>query len=290
MSKIGFAGLGDIGLPMAMRLQEVAGPVTVWNRTAAKAENVLAQGARIASSPAALASQCHLVGICLTSDDAVDDVVFGKDGLLAAPIETTLAIVNLSTGVPQRSVDFAERAERLGAHWVDAPVSGGVPAASKGRLTLFLGGRDDAIATAEPLLAALGEHRTVMGAVGAGQATKLCNQMIVATNLLAIAEAVATARRAGIDVARLPQALRGGFADSAPLQVFGPRMAAHQYEPRLGAIRLMLKDIEAARIMAEGAGATSPVSDFVAETYRSIEGRNLSLDVDLAALVELFEA
>ena len=288
---IGFIGLGDIGGPIAARIQEVLGPIAVWNRTPAKADPLVKKGARLLASPHILAAACDLIALCLTSDDPVDAVLFGQDGVFrdGAP-HPDLIIVNLSTGVPQRTRDFAARAAQTGARWLDAPVSGGVPAAKTGSLTLFVGGDNETIARAEPLLAAISRKRTHVGPPGAGQTMKLCNQMIVAANLLAIAEAVSTGRSAGIDVSQFTQALSGGFADSLPLQVFGPRMAGHIYEPRLGAIRLMLKDVDAACNMAREAGTVTPILNAAQAVYRSVEASSrLSLDQDLAAVVELFE-
>ncbi|KQX23318.1 MULTISPECIES: NAD(P)-dependent oxidoreductase [unclassified Sphingomonas] len=291
MTRLGFAGLGDIGGPMAERLLEHSGQLHVWNRTAAKAEAVLSQGAVWMASPAALADRCDVVGMCLTSDDAVEDLVFGSEGLLGARSGHRPTIVNLSTGSAERNRRFAERAEALDARWVDAPVSGGPAAARKGMLTIFLGGRDDAIVAAAPLLDALSAHRSHMGPAGAGQATKLCNQMIVASNIVTIAETIAVARAAGVDVASLPEALKGGFADSMPLQLFGPRMAAHSYLPRLGAVALMAKDVGLAQAMAAKAGTATPLIDRVGELLQGVSAIDgLSQDDDLSVLVRLFEA
>ena len=288
---VGFIGLGNIGFPIAARIYEVLGSIAVWNRTPAKAKPLVMEGARLSPSPGALGRTCDIIALCLTSDNAVEAVVFGPDGLLDASLDgREMTIVNLSTGAPFKSREFADRAASRGARWLDSPVSGGVPGARKGALTLFLGGDEETISRAKPLLEAISRHRTLMGPAGSGQITKLCNQMIVATNLLAIAQAVTVGRKAGIDVVNLATALAGGFADSAPLQLFGPRMADHVYEPRLGAIRLMLKDVDAAQAMAERANAPSPVVEFARSLYRSVSDRpDLSLDQDLSALVELFE-
>lgn len=290
MTRLGFAGLGDIGGPMAERLLEHAGTLHVWNRTASKAEAVLAQGATWFPSPAALAQQCDVIGVCLTSDDAVEALVFDDGGLLGARSDHRLTIVNLSTGSAERNQSFADRAEALGAAWVDAPVSGGPVAARKGTLTIFLGGREDAIAEAAPLFDALSAHRSHMGPAGAGQATKLCNQMIAASNIVTIAETIAVARAAGVDVAGLPAALKGGFADSMPLQLFGPRMASQTFLPRLGAIALMAKDVRLARAMATSAGTSTPVMERVEELLRRVsEIDGLTQEDDLSVLVRLYE-
>jgi 3-hydroxyisobutyrate dehydrogenase-like beta-hydroxyacid dehydrogenase len=280
---IGFIGLGDIGLPMAMRLLDVGHTLTVWNRTPEKAAPLVARGATLAESPAALFATCDLIGLCLTSHDAVSDVAAAL--FAAAPTDRRRTIVDLSTGAAERTVEQARLAASHGIGWVDSPVSGGVPAAATGTLTLFVGGEEADIAAAAPLLTALGARQTVMGGPGSGQAAKICNQMIVACSLLVIAETIATARKAGIDVTNLPEALRGGFADSLPLQIFGNRMATHSFEPRLGAIALMTKDLSLARAMAARVDATAPVSALCAKLYAQIADPQ----ADLSHVIELFE-
>jgi 3-hydroxyisobutyrate dehydrogenase-like beta-hydroxyacid dehydrogenase len=129
-----------------------------------------------------------------------------------------------------------------------------------------------------------------MGPVGAGQTAKICNQMIVACNLLVIAETIALARKAGLEVARLLSALKGGFADSMPLQIFGPRMAEHRFEPRLGAVGLMQKDVRLASSMAESHNARTPMLSLARELYAQVTGRG-SIDpaTDISTLIGLFE-
>jgi 3-hydroxyisobutyrate dehydrogenase len=292
LSRIGFAGLGDIGLPIALRLQKMVGPITVWNRSRDKTQPLVDHGARTVGSPQQLARESDLICLCLFSDDAVENVVFGHSGILVESVgRTARTIVNLSTGVPTRTQGFAQRAAEVGVQWLDAPVSGGVPAAATGSLTVFLGGTAEAMEAARPMLEAISTHWTLMGPPGSGQITKLCNQMIVASNILAIAEAVAIGRKAGIDVSRLPGALANGFADSRPLQIFGPRMADHVHEPRLGAIRLMLKDVEAAISMANDVEKMAlPVTDRTVEVYRrSLCNEFIDIDEDLSAIIRLFE-
>lgn len=279
---IGFAGLGDIGLPMATRLLDQGLDLGVWNRTPAKAASLVARGVVLFDSPCALMSDCDLVGLCLTSEIAVAAVA---EEMFAAAPSRRRTIVDLSTGSPARTAAFAKSAAERGIGWVDAPVSGGVAAAAAGTLTIFIGGDERDVTAAAPLLDALSARRTRMGGPGSGQAAKICNQMIVSCSMLLIAETIATARAAGIDVARLPEALRGGFADSMPLQVFGPRMAAHVFEPRLGAIALMIKDLGLARAMASDARARTPLSDLCAELYAGAEDP----EADLSRLIGLFE-
>ena len=182
---------------------------------------------------------------------------------------------------------FAE----AGIGWIDAPVSGGVPAAEQGTLIIFAGGKAEEIARAQPFLEIISRRVTHMGPSGAGQYTKVCNQLIVGVNFLAIAETFALARRTGIDVARLTQALEGGFADSAPLQLFGMRMANHIFEPKRGGIDVMLKDLDTVQKIAQKVGAGTPLSSLAAALYRSLGTRpGGDLTEDISALIKLYES
>lgn len=288
--KIGFLGLGDMGLPMARRLTRSGHEIVVWNRSRAKAEALEADGARIASSPAELAAETDLIGLCLSSHLAVEEVAFGSAGLFTAKRPRVQAIADFSTGAAEAAEEFARRAAAHGANWVDAPVSGGVPAAMRGELVIFAGGTAAAIEQLDPLFAPLAARVTRMGESGSGQATKICNQAIVAANMLIMAETIAMARKAGIDVAKLPAAFAGGFADSSPLQIFGPRMAEHQFEPRLGAIALMAKDTALASEFAAQFGAETPMLREVHRIYSKImPGGTPSSNQDLSALIRLYE-
>jgi 3-hydroxyisobutyrate dehydrogenase-like beta-hydroxyacid dehydrogenase len=155
---------------------------------------------------------------------------------------------------------------------------------------VFAGGEAAVLEAARPLLDPLAARVTHMGPSGSGQTTKLCNQLIVACNVLAIAETVALARRAGVDVQRLPEALQGGFADSGPLQVFGPRMARHAFEPRLGALNLMHKDVRLAVALAGEAGAQAPMLQLAEALSRQATAvTGVRPDGDLSQVVRLFE-
>lgn len=291
MTDIGFIGLGAIGLPMARRVVQAGHSLTLWNRTTAKAEGLRPEGAQVAASPAMLIGRCSLVGLCLASDEAVDEVVSGDEGLFSGDMDgRRRVIVDFSTGSPERAAAWADAAARRGMGWIDAPVSGGVPAAEEGRLTLFLGGMAEDIVQAAPLLEVVSARRTHMGTHGAGQRTKLCNQMIVAATMLSIAEAFAAGRRAGLDVGRLTDALRGGFADSAPLRIFGPRMAAHSFEPRLGSMALLEKDIVLALAMTSQHQGTAPMTMLCRSLLDAVRTTaDLDIEADLSSLIRIFE-
>ncbi|MGJ8544523.1 MAG: NAD(P)-dependent oxidoreductase [Sulfitobacter sp.] len=289
--KIGFVGLGDMGLPMARRLLAQGHEVIAWNRSPEPLAALAAQGAIAADSPAEVMGQAELLGLCLASHVAVEAVAFGPGGLFSAEQITVRAVADFSTGAAEAAQDFAARAEAQGVAWVDAPVSGGVAAAQSGELIVFAGGQAAAIAALAPLLEAVSARVGHMGPSGSGQVTKICNQMIVASNVIAIAEVTAFARKAGVDVAQLAPALAGGFADSAPLRIFGPRMAAHEFTPRLGAIGLMRKDAILAQELAAKLGAQVPLTNAARAVYDQAESHSaMTMDSDLAALVQLYEA
>lgn len=287
---VGFIGLGAMGLPMVERLLATGWRTVVWNRTRQRCERVLAKGARWADTPAQLMRQCDLVGLCLSDGQAVEGVALGEGGLFATSTPRTCCIVDFSTADPAVEVALSARAQGLGIGWLDCPVSGGVPAAAAGTLVVFAGGTADDLALARPLLDSVSTQLTHMGAAGAGQLAKLCNQVIVASNVLVIAEAIATARALGIDVSRLPAALAGGFADSKPLQIFGPRMVDHAFLPRLGSIRLMRKDVHLALSMGARKGAQMPMLAHSAQMYDCVGDRpDMSLDDDISCVIRLFE-
>jgi 3-hydroxyisobutyrate dehydrogenase len=173
---------------------------------------------------------------------------------------------------------------------VDAPVSGGVLAAAKGTLIVFAGGEAEALEALQPMLAAVSSRVTHMGKAGSGQVAKLCNQMIVSCSLMVIAETMAMARKIGLNGERLPDAFRGGFADSAPLQVFGPRMASRTFEPRLGAIGLMAKDTALIKAMSAQTAVRTPVLDLVQSLYAEVlRTPGFDAEQDISRLVDIFE-
>jgi 3-hydroxyisobutyrate dehydrogenase len=173
--------------------------------------------------------------------------------------------------------------------WVDAPVSGGATGAEEGRLVVFCGGSRADIKRLESLFSAVAQRVTHVGDVGAGQTLKLCNQLIVSTNMIAIAEALSLARDSGLSVEEIPDALRGGFADSLPLQIFGRRMAQGIVLPVLGEIGLMLKDLRAVEALATQHRSDLPLTRAVLGVYGQAEARNM-LRRDLASLISLYPA
>lgn len=285
---IAFAGLGLMGLPMSSRLLAAGYPLTVWNRSAEKCLPLLERGAHRVESPGQLCASAEVVMLCLADTAAVQEVVFGPDGL-AEHARPGQLLVDFSSLDPQQTKTMAAELEAgCGMRWVDAPVSGGVQGAINGTLAIMAGGAYDDIQRLRPILAHLGQRVTHMGAVGSGQVSKLCNQMIVACNALVIAEAVALAERSGVDARLLAEALAGGFADSKPLQILAPQMAERSFEPVKWHVRTLLKDLDAAVRQSAVSGTATPMSGLAAQLMR-LHGQQGALEKDPSTLIELFE-
>ncbi|MDH0290378.1 NAD(P)-dependent oxidoreductase [Pseudomonas sp. GD04087] len=284
---LAFAGLGLMGVPMSRRLLAAGFPLAVWNRSAGKRELLAGEGAQAVETPAQLCAQAEVVMLCLADTAAVRDVVFGAGGI----VENARAgqvLVDFSSLEPAATREMAAELEaRTGMRWVDAPVSGGTPGAEAGTLAIMAGGRVEDIERVRPILAHLGQRLTRMGDVGAGQVTKVCNQMIVACNALVIAEVVALAEKSGVDASLIASALAGGFADSKPLQILAPQMAQSQFEPVKWHVRTLLKDLDTAVKLSREEGSATPMSGLAAQLMR-LHGSQGNLERDPATLVEQY--
>ena len=283
---LAFAGIGLMGLPMTRRLLAAGYPLTLWNRTPDKCAPLLEQGAHRVENPAELCRDASVVMLCLANTEVVREVVFGPGGIVEGARPAQL-LVDFSSLEPAATREMAAELEaRTGMRWVDAPVSGGTPGAESGTLAIMAGGREEDVERVRPVLAHLGQRLTRMGEVGAGQVTKVCNQMIVACNALVIAEVVALAERSGVDASLIAPALAGGFADSKPLQILAPQMAASQFEPIKWHVRTLLKDLDTAVKLAREQGSATPMSGLAAQLMR-LHGSQGNLERDPATLVEL---
>lgn len=283
---LAFAGIGLMGLPMTRRLLAAGYPLTLWNRTPDKCAPLLEQGAHRVENPAELCRDASVVMLCLANTEVVREVVFGPGGIVEGARPGQL-LVDFSSLEPAATREMAAELEaRTGMRWVDAPVSGGTPGAESGTLAIMAGGREEDVERVRPVLAHLGQRLTRMGEVGAGQVTKVCNQMIVACNALVIAEVVALAERSGVDASLIAPALAGGFADSKPLQILAPQMAASQFEPIKWHVRTLLKDLDTAVKLAREQGSATPMSGLAAQLMR-LHGSQGNLECDPATLVEL---
>ena len=280
--RLGYLGTGLMGEPMVLRLLGAGHDVTVWNRSTGKTARSVEAGAQLATSPADLAAHCDVVMACLTDARAVEAVLFGPDGV--AEVTGPSVFVDFSSMDPDLTRDFGERLRTTnGMGWVDAPVSGGTPAAKAGTLTIMAGGTESDFAMAAPLMESLAQRVTHMGPAGAGQMTKLVNQIISGCTMAVVAEAVNFAKRTGVDASRLTEALAGGFADSKPFQLLAPRMAAENFADPLGSVATMLKDLDT--VAAKGAGkAMLPMTDAAIALMREASDQGHA-DEDISTIV-----
>jgi len=271
METLGYVGLGLMGLPMTRRLLAAGHPVTVWNRSPEKREAAVQSGAIAAADPAGVAAKASTVFMCLTDAKAVEAVVFGPGGL-AQVAGAGKIVVDFSSIHPDATRDIARRLQAAnGMRWIDAPVSGGTKGAEEGSLAVMAGGEASDIARVEPFVLAMARRFTHMGPTGAGQTTKLCNQVIVGCAMAVLAESARLAVNAGIDAKKLPEALKGGFADSIPLQLFVPRMVDAIHEPPLGHAATMLKDLDTVLDVAKANGTPVPMAGLAAQLFRMLQ-------------------
>ncbi len=283
---IGFVGLGLMGAAMTGRLMERGHDVIGYDIVPEKRDAAERAGARPAAPPAALTEAADIVLVCVTSTAAVEQVVFGDAGVATAPAAGKV-LVDHSTTVTEATRDMAQRlAAANGMAWVDAPVSGGPPASAAGTLAIMVGGEAAAVATAEPVLRQLGRP-THMGPVGAGQVTKMINQVLVLNNYAVLAEAVRLAENAGIDTAKIPDCLAGGHADSNMLKAIWPRMVARDYAPA-GYARQVLKDLEMVQDLSGKTKSPTPMSSQAAMLFRLLIARGYG-ELDGIAVLKLYD-
>ncbi|TJZ84388.1 NAD(P)-dependent oxidoreductase [Paracoccus hibiscisoli] len=278
-------GAGAMGGAIGARLAATGTVLTVFDLDPARLAPLTALGAQAATSAAEAARGAQAVILSLNAPHIVDAAVFGPDGVAAGAAPGTL-IIDMSSIDPAATRDLAARAALRGLHWVDSPLSGGAPKAATGNLTLMQGGEADHVARAQAVLAQVASNQTHMGPVGAGQTTKLINQILCGLNFLAVAEATALAEAAGVAADRIPAALAGGRADSAILQEYMPRFAARDYRPT-GRIDNMVKDLNGAQDLARATHTPMPLTALCAEIHRLLTAQGLG-DQDQAALMEFF--
>ncbi|MGZ4959266.1 MAG: NAD(P)-dependent oxidoreductase [Methylomonas sp.] len=283
---LGFAGIGLMGRPLTLRLLAAGFRVNVWNRSAGKLSEVVAAGANECSSIAELVKASDVVILCLSDTAAVQAVVMHE---VVAHGNADKLLIDLSSIHPETTRKLAALLQaRCGMRWVDAPVSGGTAGAEQGTLAIMAGGADADIAIAREVLKPLYSRLTHMGAVGSGQTTKICNQMIVSCNVLVIAEMMALAKSAGVDATKIPEALAGGFADSRPLQIVGPEMASDCFEPVKWRVKTLLKDLGMAVDLSAKQGCAVPMSGLAAQLMQ-LHGSQGFLEQDPSTLIKLYD-
>ena len=284
--KLGYLGLGMMGFPMSRRLLNAGYDVAIWNRSAGKAKALIEAGATLAAKPQEVATSASIIFMCVTDAAAVENVVFGADGFATVPGAGKL-VVDFSSIHPDKARAIATRLKTAnGMSWVDAPVSGGTKGAEEGTLAVMAGGDAADIERIRPYVRAMARRLTHMGPTGAGQMTKLCNQVIVGCAMAVLAEATRLAVNSGIDAGKLPEALAGGFADSIPLQLFVPRMVQGIHSPPLGHIATMLKDLDTVGEVAHDTSTPVPMASLAAQLFRLAKAAR-GADVDALEIYKI---
>jgi 3-hydroxyisobutyrate dehydrogenase-like beta-hydroxyacid dehydrogenase len=287
--RVGLVGPGLMGAPMARNLRAAGAEVTVCGRRPEPLAALAAEGIATVLRPSDLiAAGLALVVTCVTDTPAVEQVVTGPDGLLSAPsLPGGLLVVDMGTTAVKATQALAARVAEAGGAWVDAPVSGGQVGAEAGTLSIMAGGHVADLDRIRPLLSVLGRRLTHVGDVGAGQVAKAANQVIVGLTIGAVAEGLALARAAGVDPARVREALIGGFADSRILELHGRRMVEGDFQPG-GRVVIQHKDLTQALDLAESLGLTLPATALNRALFaRLIEAGDG--DLDHAALIRALE-
>jgi 2-hydroxy-3-oxopropionate reductase len=272
---ITFLGTGLMGRPMAMNLIKSGYQVTIWNRTASKAADLISAGARPAKSPAEAPRAAEAVVLMLENGAIVTELLFER-GVVSACREGTL-VIDMSSIAPAIAEDHARLVQRAGLRYIDAPVSGGTSGAEKATLAIMAGGAKSDIIDAGPIFAALG-NVTHVGPHGRGQLCKLVNQCIVAVTIGAVAEGLLLANAGGADPAQVRKAILGGFCQSRILELHGQRMIERNFAPG-GIIKNQIKDLNAALETASRLCVTLPLTQTVRQLFVDLaESGNEMLD------------
>jgi 3-hydroxyisobutyrate dehydrogenase len=287
MGAVGFIGLGIMGGAMARNLIDDGHEVTVWNRTPRRADSLASAGARVARTPAEVARANDVVMVCVSDTPDVEAVVFGPDGLTGGLHEGSI-VVDHSTISPVATREFAGRVEQLGAHWLDAPISGGSEGAARGTLSIMVGGDAADLERVMPFLEAVGTTITHVGPLGAGQLVKAVNQILVVVTQLGVSEALLFAQAGGLDLDATLRAVSGGAAGSWMLANRGPQMIVRDWSPGF-TIDLQQKDLRIVLDTADALGVPVLGTSLVFQLYRSLQERGLG-DEGNHALVRAIEA
>ena len=266
--RLGFIGVGIMGEAMCRRLLDRGWSVNAWNLEPERLDLITPYGATACVSPRAVAEASDVILMCVLHTQAVRDCVFGQDGIASAKNSAGKVLLDHSTIDPFETRAMAtELAAAAGMTWIDAPVSGGPGAARKGTLAVMCGGDTEAMGRVGPVLGDLASRYTLMGPTGAGQTTKMINQVLVCTNYAVMAEALILAERAELDASRIPECLGAGFAESRLLRELYPQMMERRFNPPLGYARQISKDLTAAKAFAGKLGVSLPVLEAAAAQY-----------------------
>jgi 3-hydroxyisobutyrate dehydrogenase len=284
---IGFIGLGIMGGSMASRLAAAGYPLHVYNRTRAKAEPLIEAGAHWHATPQALAEVSDVIFTIVGTPDDVRALYLGDDGLINHA-RSDAVLVDMTTSSPQLAVELAAHAKARGVHVLDAPVSGGDIGAREGRLSIMVGGSSEALARVEPMLRCLGTTIALQGGPGAGQHTKLCNQIVIASTMLGVCEGLAYAQSAGLDAHTVLSTIGGGAAGGFQLNNLGPRIANGDFAPGFF-IEHFIKDMRIAYEEAGHMGRELPGLELVRGLYQKLSEQGYARN-GTQALFKLYES
>ncbi|MDT7889652.1 MAG: NAD(P)-dependent oxidoreductase [Desulfurococcales archaeon] len=286
MERVGFIGLGIMGLPMATHIAKAGYPLTVYNRTRSKAEPLRSLGVYIANSPKEVAERSDIVIAMVTDGPDVEQILFREDGVVKGA-RPGLVFIDMGTNSPEYAKSFAERLSKYGVEFLDAPVTGGEKGAREGTLTIMVGGKYEVFKRVEPILRTMGKTIVYVGDVGSGQLMKLLNQIVVAINMVALVEAMTLARRAGVGEEKLFQILSSGAANSFTVQYYMPKIMKNDLEPGFRASHLK-KDLRYALEQASRHSVPLPATALTFQLYNSLESIGLG-EKGTHSLIKLYE-
>ena len=267
--RVGFIGLGIMGMPMVRNLLEAGFEVVAYNRTWSKVEELVTEGAKAANSPRKVAQECPIVVTVVTDSPDVEEVVLGKDGIIEG-VKPGSVVIDMSTISPKVTRYIAARLKEKGAHMLDAPVSGGQWGAIKGTLAIMVGGDAEVFERCKPVFEAMGQRISHVGSNGMGQTVKLVNQILVVGTLNAVCEALVFAAKAGANLETTISAVSGGAAASWQLENLAPRIIKGDFSPGF-MVYLQQKDLRLLLETASEMNLPLPVTSLIHQMYRSLE-------------------
>ena len=284
--KVTFCGLGIMGRPQALNVMKAGHAMAVWARRKESMQPLADAGATACASPSEAAALAEIVFVMVSDTPDVEQVIFGPKGIIEGA-RSGAVVVDMSTISPVATRDMAKRLADKGIEMLDAPVSGGEAGAINGTLSIMVGGKPEVFARVKPLFACMGRNIVHIGANGAGQVAKACNQIVAAVTLEAVSEGLTLARRNGVDPAKVRDALMGGFAYSKVLEVHGRRILERDFKPGFKA-KLHRKDLKIVTDTAAHLGLTLPQASLIASHLNALVGLGCG-DEDSAAVVKVIE-
>jgi 3-hydroxyisobutyrate dehydrogenase len=284
--KVGFIGLGIMGLPMAKNLVKAGFGLVVYNRSKNAPMELKSQGAEVAQSPKDVALRSDVVVTMLPDSPDVKEVLLGDGGVIEGA-RSGLTVIDMSTIAPKVSIEIAEVLSAKGVEMLDAPVSGGQRGASEGTLSIMVGGKGEVLERCRPLFNAMGKVIVHVGGNGAGETVKLCNQVICALNIVSMCEGISLCRRAGVDVGKMVEVVSGGLGASNIIASLAPKILSGDMEPGFK-LRLQQKDLRLALQMAEELRLPIPATSLAHEIFRISEAKGLG-ERGTQALIKAYE-